>query len=122
MKTKMVIRRYAALAAVALLCCGGLLINSSARPQCPDSTFPGPNPDSIPWEYDSTYQEIPGTDCYVTIYFCDRILGGDTVQCFLEGISVDSSTDCDSISPTAIIEAAGTLIDNDPAVNHGVNC
>ena len=47
-----------------------------SRAQCPDSTFPGPNPDSIPWYPNGTASGFfPGTDCYVAAFFVIVILG-----------------------------------------------
>jgi len=121
----MVFGRYAALAALALLCCSALLINSSARAQCPDSTGPAPSPDSIAWIPDQWGQQyevqIPGTDCYVTYDYCTREVA-DTLQIWVSDIIPDSSSDCDSLTPSELIldvsnMARDWVVSNDPVLS-----
>ncbi len=77
---------------------------------CPDSTGPGPNPDSIPWVQDSAYVTIPGTACSMEIYFCYRQTDFDTLQTWLDGASIDSNTDCDSLADSTLIYEARVLL------------
>jgi Secretion system C-terminal sorting domain len=85
-----------------------------SRAQCPDSTGPAPNPDIVPWTQDSAYVQIPGTNCSVEVYYCEREIPGspgDTIQGYLDGVLIDSSTDCDSLSDSTIITDAQLMLD-----------
>jgi Secretion system C-terminal sorting domain len=85
-----------------------------SQAQCPDSTGPAPNPDSVAWTQDTTEQMIPGTDCLIWIYYCERTIPGspsDTVQGWLDGVLIDSNTDCDSLSDSTIIIDAQLMLD-----------
>lgn len=107
------ITTYSRFAFAALLCCGLFLINHNARAQCPDSTGPVPNPDSVPWLsdiYGQQYIQIPGTDCYVTYDYCSRYLNDSTVQVWISDIIPDSGTSCDSLTGTELIEDVGGLL------------
>jgi Secretion system C-terminal sorting domain len=98
----------------ALLCCGLFLINHNARAQCPDSTGPAPNPDIVAWAQDSSYYTIPGTACSIWIYYCERTIlssPSDTVQGWLDGIEIDSNTDCDSLADSTLVNDAQLALD-----------
>lgn len=117
MGSKTISTKLAVLAAMMLLCCSMVLINSNARAQCPDSTGPAPNPDSVAWNQDSAYFPLPGTNCFVTTYYCYRLVY-DTVQIYMGEIVPDSSLDCDSLSWTQIIDGtrdsvAAVVLTND---------
>jgi Secretion system C-terminal sorting domain len=99
----------------ALLCCGLFLINHNARAQCPDSTGPAPNPDIVPWTQDSADVPLAGGDCFIWIYFCERTLPGspsDTIQAWLDGVLVDSTTECDSLADSTLIIDAQLMLDS----------
>jgi hypothetical protein len=83
-----------------------------SRAQCPDSTGPAPNPDSIPWINDpmgQQYQQIPGTDCFVTYDYCERQVG-DSIQVWVEDIIPDSSNACDSLTPGELIVDVDSMV------------
>jgi hypothetical protein len=48
------------------------------------------------------YVQIPGTDCFVTYDYCERVVG-DSVQVWVEDIIPDSSNACDSLTPGELI-------------------
>ena len=83
-----------------------------SRAQCPDSTGPAPNPDSVAWVQDTTEQMIPGTDCSIYIYFCYREIPSspDTIQTYLDGVAIDSTTDCDSLADSTLIDQGRNLL------------
>ncbi len=106
---------YSRFAFAALLCCGMFLINHNARAQCPDSTGPAPKPDIVPWIQDSSEVMIPGTDCWIWMYYCERTLPGspsDTVQAWLDGVLVDSNSDCDSLADSTLVNDAQLMLDS----------
>jgi Secretion system C-terminal sorting domain len=95
-----------------------------SRAQCPDSTGPAPNPDIVPWTQDSAYVQIPGTDCFVEVYYCERSIPGtpsDTIQAWLDGVLVDSTTDCDSLSDSTLIVDAQLMLDTLVATDYQDN-
>ena len=99
------------------------LLSSNVFAQCPDSTGPAPNPDSVAWVSGfSTTQTIPGTSCQITIYFCQRFLPDGSEQIYVYEVDPDLSGDCDSITPSQLIRYGQTLVVNDPAVNLGKPC
>ncbi len=114
MKNSFVKLKLTALAAAVLLSCSALFIHSNARAQCPDSTGPAPSPDSIAWNQDSSYVMIPGTSCWIWEYYCWRVIPGtpNTVQGWLDGVLVDSSSDCDSLADSTLVFDAQLMLDS----------
>jgi Secretion system C-terminal sorting domain len=110
----------------ALLCCGLLLVNHNARAQCPDSTGPAPNPLICVWNSSSVYSEVPGTDCWDSVYFCFRNCGGDTSQIWINEVVPDPTSACDSLTPFQLLEGAETQVivylANEGYVPAGVLC
>jgi hypothetical protein len=114
------ITSFSRFAFAALFCCGMFSLHSNALAQCPDSTGPAPNPDSVAWIQDSAYVMIPGTSCWIWEYYCDRVILGtpNTVQGWLDGVLVDSNTDCDSIADSTLVFDAQLMLDSIVANNN----
>jgi hypothetical protein len=122
MKPKSFLKRYVALAAMALLCCGALLINSNARAQCPGSDGPAPDP-TIPgneWYSYVTSQQIPGTNCWIDISYCSRLLSDGTIQVWIYEVDPQVSVDCNGITGDVLIHDARDLVTKDIGVTHNV--
>jgi hypothetical protein len=84
-----------------------------SRAQCPDSTGPSPNPDSCEWHSSSVYSEVPGTDCWDSVYFCYRNCTStlpDTSQIWISEVVPDLTSACDSLTPLQLIENAETQV------------
>jgi Secretion system C-terminal sorting domain len=83
-----------------------------SRAQCPDETGPYPSPDVAPWYSGTMYLPIAGTECYLTVTYCWRVLGvyNDTIQVWLSSVTPDTNTQCDSITPQQMISAADSMV------------
>ena len=104
MKTRTVfIRRYAALAAMALLFCSALLINTNAQAQCPNDDGLGP------WNgLNVTNEYIP---CWVQLGWCWRIVGGK-LQIWI-GYVCPIDGPCASMDPVSLIQQGTQALLND---------
>ena len=110
--TKSLIPKIAVLAAMTLLFCSILLINTNAlaQPPCPDGSI-SPSPDEYPWTLNTFEGFIAGTDCDVFITYCERSFGlPDTTQLWLDSVSIDSGSCDTNLTDSEIVAAADSIV------------
>jgi hypothetical protein len=117
MKPKMVFRRSAVLAAMAMLYCGALLISSNAR-ACPAGSDFLPAGEPITgWngEYYSNYTLSP-SGCPVQVMWCWRVFPDGTKQIIVESVEPEDPSGmlCDGLTGDQLIKLGAQAVFNDP--------
>ncbi len=110
--------KYAAVAAIAMLC-GIVTLSAPSVRACPagNDYLPSGEP-TTGWIGDIyTVYTIPGTTCQIRVMSCYRVFPDGTEQVIIETVEPNwNHTDCDAIPGDVLIKQAATLLFNDPYV------
>jgi hypothetical protein len=117
MKNSIVKSKITAFAATVLMCCSVLFIQSNARAQCPTSSPPAPDPGTCPWTAASVHAQIPGTSCYVWVYYCYRSCLGYNLEVYTYEVDPDPGSACSGIDPNTLINDGKAIANIDVMQN-----